>query len=89
MGRHREIAGSRILITGASQGIGRALAIEAARRGAQVLATARHADLLRALADEGRAEGGTIQTMPADITAATDRQAMADAMKRLFAGSTS
>ena len=30
MGQRRSIAGSRMLITGASQGIGRALAIEAA-----------------------------------------------------------
>jgi short-subunit dehydrogenase len=80
--QRRQIAGSRMLITGASQGIGRALAIEAARQGAQVLATARHADLLRELAAEGR----TIQTMTADVTSAADRQAMADAMQRLFGG---
>ncbi len=86
MGQRRQIAGSRILITGASQGIGRALAIEAARQGAQVLATARHADLLRELADERRAHGGSIETLSADVTSAADRQAMADAMTRLFGG---
>ncbi|MFO0845758.1 MAG: SDR family NAD(P)-dependent oxidoreductase [Gemmataceae bacterium] len=42
----RQLAGLRILITGASQGIGRALALEAAKRGAHVLAAARSADLL-------------------------------------------
>ncbi len=82
MGQRRQIAGSRILITGASQGIGRALAIEAARQGAKVLATARHAELLQQLA----ASGGTIEVLQADVTASADRQAMADAMTRLFGG---
>jgi hypothetical protein len=45
----RRIAGSRILITGASQGIGAALAEEAARRGARVLPAARSAELLEQL----------------------------------------
>ena len=46
MGQCRSIAGSRILITGASQGIGRALAELAARSGAKVLAAARSAPLI-------------------------------------------
>ena len=40
MGQRRSIAGSRILITGASQGIGKALAEAAAARGAKVLVCA-------------------------------------------------
>jgi short-subunit dehydrogenase len=86
MGHRRLIAGSRLLVTGASQGIGRALAIEAARRGAKVLATARNADLLRGLADEARAAGGTLEALRADVTSAADRRAMADAMVRHFGG---
>ncbi|HEX4589051.1 MAG TPA: SDR family NAD(P)-dependent oxidoreductase [Gemmataceae bacterium] len=82
MGHRRQIAGSRILITGASQGIGRALAIEAARRGAMVLATARGEAMLREL----ESESGNIKTLRADVTSAEDRQAMADAMFRLFGG---
>ena len=42
MGHRRSIAGLRILVTGASQGIGRALALVAAEQAAQVLATARN-----------------------------------------------
>jgi short-subunit dehydrogenase len=80
MGHRREIAGSRMLVTGASQGIGRALAIQAARMGAQVLATARSTDLLRELAADG------VQILQADVTSATDRQAMADSTKRQFGG---
>jgi short-subunit dehydrogenase len=82
MGHRRQIAGSRMLITGASQGIGRALAVDAVGHGAKVLATARNADLLRDLANEA----GGLQVLRADVTSADDRRAMADAMSRLFGG---
>jgi short-subunit dehydrogenase len=86
MGQRRQIAGSRILITGASQGIGRALALEAARRGARVLAAARSEDLLAELAREAQAAGHPIQTVRADVTAPADRQKMADEALRLYGG---
>jgi len=40
------------VVTGASSGVGRAVALELARRGARVLATARRGERLRALAEE-------------------------------------
>src|SRR5262245_41187949 len=86
MGRRRQLAGLRVLITGASQGIGRALAVEAAQQKARVLAAARSAPLLTTLASEVRAAGGTIETVRADVTVAADRQAMADAAVRHFGG---
>jgi short-subunit dehydrogenase len=86
MGRRREIAGSRILITGASQGIGRALVVEAARRSARVLAAARSAELLAELATQMRSEGHPIETVQADVTSAEDRQRMVDAAQRCFGG---
>jgi short-subunit dehydrogenase len=86
MGQRRDIAGSRFLITGASQGIGRELAAQAARQGAKVLAAARNTDLLRQLADEAKTHGGTLEVLRADVTAPADRQAMADAMQRHFGG---
>src|SRR4051794_20116518 len=46
MGQRRTISGSRMLITGASQGIGKALAERAAARGAKVLVCARKVELL-------------------------------------------
>src|SRR5213595_3937341 len=86
MGQRRSLAGSRILITGASQGIGRALAELAARRGARVLAAARSDDLLRELADRVKAAGGTLETVRADVTSPEDRRRMADAAVRCFGG---
>lgn len=86
MGQRRQIAGSRVLITGASQGIGRALAEAAALRGAKVLAAARSAPLLRELAEWGRDQGAALETVVADVTGADDRQRMADAAVRHFGG---
>jgi short-subunit dehydrogenase len=86
MGQRRSIAGSRILITGASQGIGRALAEHLARRGARVLAAARSDALLGELAETVRAAGGIIETVHADVTSAEDRQRMVETAKRHFRG---
>src|SRR5262249_41063021 len=58
MGQRRTIAGLRMLITGASQGIGRALALEAVQQGVKVLAVARQQPLLDELAAEAKSLGG-------------------------------
>src|SRR5688572_10231283 len=86
MGQRRKIAGLRILITGASQGIGRSLAVDAAKRGAKVLAAARSADLLAELVAEVRSAGGTIETVIADVCSADDRQQMVEAAVAHFGG---
>jgi short-subunit dehydrogenase len=86
MGRRRQIAGLRMLITGASQGIGRALAVEAAKQGARVLAAARSRPLLDELTAEVRRVSGLLETVTADVTSPEDRQAMADAAVRHFGG---
>lgn len=48
----RVLRGMRAIVTGASSGIGRELALELARRGASVCVTARREDRLRTLTDE-------------------------------------
>jgi len=47
-----QLSGSVIIITGASSGIGRAAALEFARRGASVVLAARREERLQDVADE-------------------------------------
>ncbi len=82
----RNLAGMRVLVTGASEGIGRAIAKEAVRRGCRVLAVARKQPDLDALAAEVIAEGGTLEVLAGDITRGDDHRAMAAAMTQRFGG---
>ena len=61
------VSGRVALVTGASQGIGRACAVELARGGALVALAARSADKLATVADEIRAAGGTAEPFALDI----------------------
>jgi short-subunit dehydrogenase len=82
----RNIAGTRILITGASQGIGQALVRLAAQRGAKVVAAARQLDLLQDLADDLEASGTPITVVAADITKPEDRTKMVEACQTAYGG---
>lgn len=57
-----------VLITGASSGIGRALVLEYARRGAHVMAAARREAELTSLCDEVKAAGGRASFSVCDVT---------------------
>lgn len=71
-----------VLITGASSGIGRALAIYLGQRGAAVGLLARRADALRELAGEVERAGGRALALPADVR---DAAAVSDAAEDLRA----
>ena len=66
--RRRPLAGRRVMVTGASSGIGEATAREVARRGGVVLLVARRGDELERVVSEVRAEGGTAFGYPCDLT---------------------
>lgn len=61
------LAGKIVLVTGASRGIGYQAALEAARRGAHVVAVARTVGGLEELDDEIQAGGGSATLVPADL----------------------
>lgn len=61
------LRGKTAVITGASSGIGRAVAIEMAKRGADVVLGARRMELLSAAADECRRFGVRAETVYTDV----------------------
>jgi NAD(P)-dependent dehydrogenase (short-subunit alcohol dehydrogenase family) len=75
----RDLRGRRCLITGAAGGIGRATAIAAAKRGADVHLTDIQAEALDGVAEEIRRGGGTVASAKAaDLTDHDAVVAMAD-----------
>ncbi len=62
------LAGRIALVTGASRGIGAAIALALARAGAHVVAVARTVGGLEELDDAVRAAGGTATLVPLDLT---------------------
>ena len=64
--------GKTVLITGASTGIGRALALELARAGARLALNARDAARLSATAAECAAHGAEVLTVPGDVAVPAD-----------------
>jgi len=62
-----ELEGKTALVTGASQGIGRACALELASRGARVALAARNEEKLRAVAQEISGAGGIAEVFLMDI----------------------
>jgi short-subunit dehydrogenase len=69
----RKPAESVVVITGASSGIGRATALQLARKGASLVLTARREEALRALAEQCERLGARALAVPADVT---DREAV-------------
>ena len=78
------LAGRTVLITGASSGIGAALARAAAEAGAKVAAAARRADKLEALVAEITAAGGTARAFAMDVEDEASVIAAYDAVEAAF-----
>ncbi|MCS5603487.1 MAG: SDR family oxidoreductase [Paracoccus sp.] len=81
-----EETGRIALVTGASRGLGAALAEGLARRGFHVLAVARTVGGLEELDDRIRASGGSATLAPMDVTDAAAMQQMVQAVAERWGG---
>jgi len=75
-----------VMITGASSGIGRRLALEFARRGARVGVLARRRDLLDELVNEIEASGGKALALPVNVQDADAVREAANSLRANFGG---
>ncbi|HEX3592086.1 MAG TPA: SDR family oxidoreductase, partial [Pseudonocardiaceae bacterium] len=80
--RRKPLTGRRIVVTGASSGIGRATAVAIAARGAVPLLVARRQDELEAVRAEIQAAGGVAHAYPCDLT---DADAVDALVKQILA----
>ena len=76
----------RLILTGASGGIGRFLATQAAARGARLLLAGRKLEVLEELAGPLKARGCDVATLAGDLTNADDMQALIQVAKERFGG---
>ena len=71
-----DLSGKRVLVLGASSGVGRAVSEIAARSGARVALAARRVDRLEALAAALRAEGPEVHALACDVARDADCRAV-------------
>jgi short-subunit dehydrogenase len=82
----RNIEGLRTIVTGASSGIGREIAMELARQGAKLIITARRSERLEELLGEVKKLDTDAISVVGDIVDAATRTAIIEAARREFGG---
>lgn len=81
----QEFQGKVVMVTGASRGIGRSIALAFARRGAKlVLASRNKSGELNEVADEARKAGATVLAVPTHLGKSGDLDRLASEAKRDF-----
>jgi len=88
--RRRALRDARCLVTGASSGLGRAIALALGREGSRVVLTGRCAERLDETARSLIAAGSpseNVSTVLADLTSEADRNQLIDAVSERFQGS--
>ncbi|HEU4895081.1 MAG TPA: SDR family oxidoreductase [Acidimicrobiia bacterium] len=81
-----DIAGKRVIVTGASSGLGAHIARRLARGGASVLAAARRGDRLEALRQELAEAPGSLTAVEADVTVEADVERVVETAVSGFGG---
>ena len=79
-----DLSGKTALVTGASRGIGRSIALGLAKAGEHVLALARTAGALEELDDEIKAAGGKASLIPMDLVGGDGIERLAGALTERF-----
>jgi short-subunit dehydrogenase len=82
----RTLTGKRAILTGASGGIGRALAAALVKAEARVALASRNAAVLEKLASDLRAAGGDVVVVPTDVTRAEERARLVETTVGRFGG---
>jgi short-subunit dehydrogenase len=82
----RDLRGARTIVTGASSGIGHALALRLAAEGARLVLASRNRERLDALAEAIHARAGSAVALPADVADAAQRAHLIDATVRQLGG---
>ncbi|QBM17075.1 5-keto-D-gluconate 5-reductase [Marinobacter sp. JH2] len=80
------LAGKRVLVTGASSGLGRHFAKTLAKAGAQVVVGARRVDRLQELVADIRSEGGAALALSLDVASRVSVVACLDELCRQYGG---
>jgi NAD(P)-dependent dehydrogenase (short-subunit alcohol dehydrogenase family) len=78
------LSGQAVIVTGASAGIGEAVARRLVRGGAKVVLAARRQDRLEALARELDPNGADVLAVAGDVTSAADRRRLVDETLKKF-----
>jgi 3-oxoacyl-[acyl-carrier protein] reductase len=84
MGEKRMFQDQVAIITGSSRGIGRAIALHLASKGATIVASARNLSALETLVADIEGQGGKALAVPGDVGLSTDVEALFTTAKETF-----
>lgn len=80
------LEGKVVMITGASQGLGRALALACAREGASLVVNSRSEESIRPVAQEAESLGAEVVALAADVSRGEDVERLVGAAAEKFGG---